>query len=612
MDSAQSLRVFHWPYTGGDDIKKIALLTITVLLAALLAGCGGGDKTLPVMSSVSASAITASTATITWTTDEPTTSQVEYGMTVSYGSTTTLDTSLVASHSVNLSGLSAYTTYHYRVKSEDVAGNEAVSGDYSFTTSAADITPPEPVYERRVGVGATAYDWFAQQTWQDPRASWNMIEPLSFLAQRGFNWLRAGVTTVSAPELESGPPYPEFWLSKYWCSREYTLQVMEAAAKSGMHLDLFFYLSDQAAYSCNQKAPAPWENYSLEETATALKQHTFETARYYKDRGLKIELYEIGNEIEFGICGYSIDTKLPLPGVDILNDFAAVREGIWVKEAVLLKAAIDGVKEADPQASIVLHVSVSQYPDLVKAFFQAMNDFGVPYDLAGLSYYPWTNYHPEVPTTPDFLNLSVQTIAELGKQTVISEFSFPSYYPQAIPVKEGPGYEFTLDGQSNWVHDFLLAAENNPNIDSVFYFYPDNYAVSDVGPCALFTDDTHPKPAIYEFAKFQANASDVTPPTIKSISLEPMVLKNGDTLEITVLASEAGLYVVVDVSQLDSDKTERIMLKEEKNGKYKGKVVISLGNTIANGTKTLLVHGTDYFGNVGTATTEAKLNNYSP
>jgi arabinogalactan endo-1,4-beta-galactosidase len=561
------------------------------------------------MSSVSASPITTSTATITWFTDEPATSQVEYGMTVSYGLSTTLDTSLVTGHSVNLSGLGTYTTYHYRVKAEDAAGNEAVSEDHSFTTSAAAIAPPEPIYERRVGVGATAYDWFAEHTWQDPRISWNMIDPLSFLAQRGFNWLRAGVTTVSTPALESGPPYPGFWHDEYWCSREYTLQVMRAAANSGMHLDLFFYLSDHAAWAANQKAPTLWEDYSLEETATALKQHTFETAKYYKDRGLKIDLYEIGNEIEFGICGYSIDTKLPLPGVDVLRDYAAVREGVWGKEAILLKAAINGVKEADPQASIVLHVSASQYPDLVRAFFQAMNDFGVPYDFAGLSYYPWTNYHPDVPIPPDCLDLSVQAIAELGKQTVISEVTFPSYTPQAIPVQELPGYEFTLDGQSNWVHDFLLAAENNPNIHSLFYFYPDNYVVSDAGPCALFTDDTHPKPAIYEFAKFQANASDMTSPTIRSISLEPMVLENGDTLEITVLASEAGLYVAVDVSQLDSDKTETIMLKEEKSGEYKGKVVISLGNTIANGTKTLLVYGTDYFGNVGTATTEVRLNN---
>ena len=80
-------------------MKKVALMTIVVLLLlAALAGCGKGkeaDTTPPVISAVAASGITSSGVTITWTTDEAATSQVEYGLTTSYGSTTTLDTNLV-------------------------------------------------------------------------------------------------------------------------------------------------------------------------------------------------------------------------------------------------------------------------------------------------------------------------------------------------------------------------------------------------------------------------------------------------------------------------------------------------------------------------------------
>jgi phosphodiesterase/alkaline phosphatase D-like protein len=94
------------------------------------------DTQFPVISNVASSAVTSSGATITWTTNEVTDSQVEYGLTTSYGSSTPLNTSLVTSHSMALSGLSASTTYHYRVKSKDATANQAVSGDYSFTTSA--------------------------------------------------------------------------------------------------------------------------------------------------------------------------------------------------------------------------------------------------------------------------------------------------------------------------------------------------------------------------------------------------------------------------------------------------------------------------------------------
>jgi lysophospholipase L1-like esterase len=98
---------------------------------------GAPDTTPPVISSVSSGSITSSGATITWTTDENSDSQVEYGTTASYGNSTTLNTSMVTSHSVNLTSLTASTTYHYRVKSKDASGNLATGSDNTFTTSSA-------------------------------------------------------------------------------------------------------------------------------------------------------------------------------------------------------------------------------------------------------------------------------------------------------------------------------------------------------------------------------------------------------------------------------------------------------------------------------------------
>jgi phosphodiesterase/alkaline phosphatase D-like protein len=101
------------------------------------------DTTPPTFSAVAAGNITATGARIAWTTNEPATSQVEYGLTTSYGSTTTLDSNLVTSHTVTLSGLTAGTTYNYRVRGADAAGNEGPSGNFTFTTtSVGDTTPP--------------------------------------------------------------------------------------------------------------------------------------------------------------------------------------------------------------------------------------------------------------------------------------------------------------------------------------------------------------------------------------------------------------------------------------------------------------------------------------
>lgn len=92
-----------------------------------------GDTTPPVISNV-ASSPSRTSATVTWATNEGSTSQVEYGTTTSYGSLTTLNTSMATSHSVAISGLVRRTTYHYRVRSKDAANNEAISGDFTFTT----------------------------------------------------------------------------------------------------------------------------------------------------------------------------------------------------------------------------------------------------------------------------------------------------------------------------------------------------------------------------------------------------------------------------------------------------------------------------------------------
>ena len=91
------------------------------------------DATFPVLSNVVATP-GVQTAVVTWSSDEPATSQVEYGLTASYGSFSGLNSQLVTSHSSTLGGLAAQTTYHFRVHSHDQAGNESVSNDGTFTT----------------------------------------------------------------------------------------------------------------------------------------------------------------------------------------------------------------------------------------------------------------------------------------------------------------------------------------------------------------------------------------------------------------------------------------------------------------------------------------------
>jgi Bacterial Ig domain len=100
------------------------------------------DKTPPLISQVMLSSITSSGATIRWTTDEPSNSQAQYGLTTAYGTSSTLDASRVTAHTVTLAGLAPNTLYHVRARSQDAAGNLGLSADFTLTTLSADVAPP--------------------------------------------------------------------------------------------------------------------------------------------------------------------------------------------------------------------------------------------------------------------------------------------------------------------------------------------------------------------------------------------------------------------------------------------------------------------------------------
>ena len=95
--------------------------------------CTYSYMAVPVISNVRTTA-NPTTATVTWTTDVPTDSQVQYGTTTAYGKASAFNSTLVTSHSVKLSGLTRLTIYHYRVLSRNSAGTLAVSGDFTFTS----------------------------------------------------------------------------------------------------------------------------------------------------------------------------------------------------------------------------------------------------------------------------------------------------------------------------------------------------------------------------------------------------------------------------------------------------------------------------------------------
>lgn len=100
-----------------------------------------------IISEIKVTNITELAGTVSWATDRPATTQVAYGTTNAYGSTTTLDRKLDTGHNATLSGLTPGTAYHFKVLAQDGSGSEVASLDQTFTTLTAIPASTEVGYE---------------------------------------------------------------------------------------------------------------------------------------------------------------------------------------------------------------------------------------------------------------------------------------------------------------------------------------------------------------------------------------------------------------------------------------------------------------------------------
>ena len=95
-----------------------------------------------VMSNVAVAGVTAQEVTITWKTNIPATSSVEYGLTTEYGMRSGLNTEMAYNHDIQLFDLRKGATYHARTISYGANSGEA--------TYSSDFTFKIPAFEERI------------------------------------------------------------------------------------------------------------------------------------------------------------------------------------------------------------------------------------------------------------------------------------------------------------------------------------------------------------------------------------------------------------------------------------------------------------------------------
>ena len=121
----------------------------------IVSGSPGTPNPLTISSPASSSP-TPTGITIGWQTNVAATSQVQYGATNSYGSSTVVDANMVTSHQQGVSGLKPATLYHFRVLSTDASNQTATGNDMTFTTATDSVPPAISITSPAAGANLSA------------------------------------------------------------------------------------------------------------------------------------------------------------------------------------------------------------------------------------------------------------------------------------------------------------------------------------------------------------------------------------------------------------------------------------------------------------------------
>ncbi|MEK7952922.1 glycosyl hydrolase 53 family protein [Luteolibacter soli] len=279
--------------------------------------------------------------------------------------------------------------------------------------------------------------------------------------------------------------------------------VVKRALAAGLDPYLVIFLSEDWADLMKQPAPKIWADLDLKARAAAVKDYSREMVTHFRSEGLKSHLYEIGNEIDYGICGV-------YPGKSTKKSPESLSKKCWPEAVELIKASQAGVLEADPEAKFLLHIAHWWDVEFVNGFFKFMKENAARVDYAGLSYFPSSNIGGSL-EMGQFLDVAKRLNELTNVPVIVPEVAYPSTADFKGQFsrwkKETPGYPLTPDGQRRWVSDFLDACAKTPAIAGVYYWSPEWCGEGMWKGMAFFDPDGSARPAWSAFAKPRAERS---------------------------------------------------------------------------------------------------------
>jgi arabinogalactan endo-1,4-beta-galactosidase len=237
---------------------------------------------------------------------------------------------------------------------------------------------------------------------------------------------------------------------------------------AGMRVYLDIHYSDFWADPQHEDTPAAWQGQNLATLAATVQSYTRSVITAFARQGTPVGMVSIGNEIRNGMLW-------PTGRLDWTANTG------WDNLATLLKAGVAGARAANPRHNplrVMLHFdqggdNAQSYP-----FFHNLVTRGVPFDVIGLSYYPF--WHG---TLSDLRNNVDKLAGQFGKDIVVAETQYAwtlangdttgNFAWQASQLS--PGYPASPGGQLSFENDVLsiLAAVPDGHGAGLFYWEPE-------------------------------------------------------------------------------------------------------------------------------------------
>ena len=245
----------------------------------------------------------------------------------------------------------------------------------------------------------------------------------------------------------------------------YTRRMAARVKASGARLLLDLHYSDTWADPGRQTTPKAWAGLDIDSLELRVESYTAEVVTRLRQDGSLPDIVQVGNEIDSGMLW-------PLGRVGGSDDTPTQ----WSRLTRLLQAGIRGVRDAlEPGDSvrIMLHYSQGGSVSGTRWFFDHVTAAGVPFDLIGLSYYPW--WHG----TPADLRANLEDAAKrYGKDIVVVETSYPwrtGGWETMVTDPSVMRWPTTPAGQAQYLKDLLAVVDQVPDGHGlgVVWWYPE-------------------------------------------------------------------------------------------------------------------------------------------